>query len=101
MPRAAVSRALLGLFGLAVTAVPSLTRIGPVPPLGPFLDPVAGVWAVAGQVQTEGSLRATLPTLSRPVEVTVDDRGVPHIFAASEMDAYRVQGVVTGRDRLF
>jgi hypothetical protein len=30
-----------------------------------------------------------------------DDRGVPHIFATNEDDAYRVMGYVVARDRLF
>ena len=30
-----------------------------------------------------------------------DDRGVPHIFAGSEADAWRAQGYVVARDRLF
>jgi penicillin amidase len=33
--------------------------------------------------------------------VLFDDRGVPHVFAATEEDAWRAQGYVIARDRLF
>ena len=39
--------------------------------------------------------------MSAPVEVLYDDRGVPHIFAGNEADAWRAQGYVVARDRLF
>ena len=39
--------------------------------------------------------------LTNPVRIVFDDRGVPHIFAASELDAYRALGYVVARDRLF
>jgi penicillin amidase len=35
------------------------------------------------------------------VTVLYDDRGVPHVFASSEEDAWRAQGYVVARDRLF
>lgn len=75
--------------------------LGPLPALGPFLDPAHGVWgAVAGQ-ERRGESRATLPGLGAAVRVVYDDRAVPHIFAATEADAYRALGYVVARDRLF
>ncbi|ACI98763.1 penicillin acylase family protein [Rhodospirillum centenum] len=41
-----------------------------------------------------------LPGLSAPVEVVHDAHGVPHLFAATETDAYRVLGWLHARDRL-
>ena len=35
------------------------------------------------------------------MQVLFDDRGVPHIFASTEDDAYRALGYVMARDRLF
>jgi penicillin amidase len=35
------------------------------------------------------------------VEVLYDDRGVPHVFAKTEEDAWRAQGYLIARDRLF
>jgi penicillin amidase len=75
--------------------------VGPVPPLGPFLDPANGVWASAAATNFPPLQDVNLAGLSAPVQVLFDDRGVPHIFAASEEDAYRALGYVEARDRLF
>ena len=42
-----------------------------------------------------------LAQLQAPVEVRYDERGVPHIKAASEADMYRALGYVQAQDRLF
>ena len=41
----------------------------------------------------------TFPGLSAAVEVVVDDRGAPHIYAANLNDAIRVQAYLMARDR--
>ncbi|MEV6905132.1 penicillin acylase family protein [Amycolatopsis sp. NPDC051372] len=43
----------------------------------------------------------TLPGLTAPAEIVVDRWGVPHIYAASTYDAFRVQGFNAARDRLW
>lgn len=43
----------------------------------------------------------TMPGLQAPVQVSYDRRGVPHVFAANELDVYRALGYVVARDRLF
>ncbi len=87
--------ALLGALYVGLVAT------GPVPPLGRLLDPAHGVWAAArvAELPREQSLR--LEGLSAPVDVRFDDRGVPHIFAKTELDAARALGWVHARDRLF
>ncbi len=90
--------AALSLAGaLCVGAVP----VGRVPALGPFLDPVHGVWAVAAHAELPVLESRTLRGLGAGVDVRYDDRGVPHIFAASTEDAARALGFVHARDRLF
>ncbi|WP_326836923.1 penicillin acylase family protein [Amycolatopsis rhabdoformis] len=42
-----------------------------------------------------------LPGLTGPAEIVVDRWGVPHIYAASTYDAFRVQGFNAARDRLW
>lgn len=74
---------------------------GPLPPLGPLLDPWRGVWAVAATAELPGSARASVPGLSDSVSIRYDSRGVPHIFATGEADAWRALGYVVARDRLF
>ena len=85
-----------------VTIAAGAFRLGPLPPLGPFLNPATGVWSAA--------IHAELPTfllvrrargLDSSVRVFYDNRGVPHIFAHSTLDAYRALGFVVARDRLF
>ena len=74
---------------------------GRAPPLGPFLDPANGVWSLARSAEFPARAQAILPGLSAPVRVLYDDRGVPHVFAATETDAWRAQGYLVARDRLF
>lgn len=94
-------RALLWGALLAVGLFAGARRIGPVPALGPFLDPVGGVWAVATHAALPRQATATLPGLGADVRVLYDDRGVPHIFASTSQDAARALGYVVARDRLF
>lgn len=79
----------------------SVRRLGPLPRLGPFLDPVSGAWGLVRAARYPATASVDLPGLAGPVQVLVDDRGVPHIFASTELDAYRVQGWITARERLF
>lgn len=82
---------------LFVGAVP----VGPVPPLGGFLHPWTGIWSSARVAELPKEATVTLAGFSADVEVKYDDRGVPHIFAATEADAARALGWVHARDRLF
>jgi penicillin amidase len=76
-------------------------KTGPIPPLGPFLDPAHGVWSLARSATMPRDASAAIPALGADVRVVYDDRAVPHIFAATETDAYRALGYVVARDRLF
>lgn len=74
---------------------------GPIPPIGPLLDPAHGAFSTARQAELPSKSTARIPGLIAPVDVRYDDRGVPHIFASSEGDAARALGYVVARDRLF
>ena len=95
-PRFILALVVLGLIGYLSIAPPK-----PLPPLGPFLDPVRGVWAVARTGVLPQTAAGTVPGLGARVRVFYDLRGVPHVFAANELNAYRALGYVTARDRLF
>src|SRR5262245_55880151 len=41
------------------------------------------------------------PGLSAPVELKIDQAGVPHLFAANDLDLARAMGFVHARDRFF
>ncbi len=100
MRRSRSLRLALALAGLAATLFAGSRRVGPLPPLGPFLDPWSGVWASAA-AEPRDSEQLELAVLEAPVRIVYDDRGVPHIFAASAVDAARALGFVAARDRLF
>ena len=75
---------------------------GPLPALGPFLDPARGLWSAArGATDLPNGAEVVVPGLGARVRVIYDTRAVPHIFADREEDAYRALGYVVARDRLF
>jgi len=94
-------RLFLAAVILGALLLVAVRGAGPVPPLGRLLDPANGVWGLARTAEFPRRKEAGIPGLTAPVEVIYDDRGVPHIFAASEEDAWRAQGYVVARDRLF
>ncbi len=89
------------LVGLAACTWLGVRGAGRLPPLGPLLDPVRGVWGLAAAAEFPARSSRRIPALDRAVRVVYDDRAVPHIFAATELDAFRALGYVTARDRLF
>lgn len=61
---------------------------------------LAAAWYVQDKLpQRSGNLH--LAELSAAVDVHYDERGVPHIQAQTELDAYRALGYVHAQDRLF
>ena len=67
---------------------------GTRPPLGPLLDPLRGVWALARSADLPPNAQGRVAGLGHDVTVLYDDRAVPHIFAGGELDAYRALGYV-------
>jgi penicillin G amidase len=98
-------RSRLGSVGalllLGVAGYVGARPIGPLPALGPLLDPANGLWASTRTAELPPIAAGTIPGLQGEVSVTYDDRGVPHIFATNTLDAYRALGYVVARDRLF
>lgn len=61
---------------------------------------LAATWYIQQKLpQRSGTLH--LSELSAAVDVHYDERGVPHIQAENELDAYRALGYVHAQDRLF
>jgi penicillin amidase len=100
-----MSRSRLGsagaLLALAVTGYLGTRPVGPLPALGPLLDPANGLWASVRSAELEPLAAAAIAGLTDSVSITYDDRGVPHIFAGNTLDAYRALGFVVARDRRF
>ncbi len=94
-------RFLIPLVVLAAVIYVAARPVGPAPALGSFLEPANGVWALARNANPPARAEARIPGLRAPVEVLIDDRGVPHVFAKSQEDAWRAQGYLLARDRLF
>jgi penicillin amidase len=75
---------------------------GSLPPIGPLLSPQVGFWQNATPISRDYSETLDLPGITGDkVEVWLDDRMVPHIFAENDADAYYAQGYLTARDRLW
>jgi penicillin amidase len=89
------------LVVLAACVVAGSLPLGPAPPIAPTFDPLNGIWAVARRAELPRTATGHIPGLGARVDVRYDTRDVPHIFAASESDAYRALGYVVARDRLF
>ena len=89
--------------GLVLLALCWLSRFppAPLPPIGAFLNPIHGVWAVARAAELPASAHERIPGLTAPVAVRYDSRSVPHIVAANQLDAIRALGFVVARDRQF
>jgi penicillin G amidase len=86
---------------LAVLLWVGARPVGRAPAIGSFVDPARGVWALARTGELPSDASDVLAALGSTVEVRYDRRGVPHIFATNEEDAYRALGYVVARDRLF
>jgi penicillin amidase len=70
-------------------------------PLGKLLSPQQGIWQNAEATDHDFTTDLTFPQLKGKVDVYLDDRLVPHIFAAQENDAYFVQGYLHAKFRLW
>ena len=70
-------------------------------PLGKLLSPQHGIWQNAENVNEDFTADLKFPQLNGKVDVYLDDRLVPHIFAEQENDAYFVQGYLHAKFRLW
>ncbi len=71
------------------------------PRLGYFLSPQHGFWKNAEKINTNFDATIIANELKGNVDVYVDDRLVPHIYADHDADAYFVQGYLHAKFRLW
>jgi len=71
------------------------------PRLGYFLSPQQGFWQNAESVSADFNQEIKSPELKGKVDVYVDGRMVPHVFAENDFDAYFVQGFLHAKFRLW
>ncbi|GAB4411076.1 MAG: penicillin acylase family protein [Bacteroidia bacterium] len=91
----------LSLFITLLLTGALLMPLGQTPPLGGLFNPFTGFWQNALPVKPTYDTRLTLPGLQGEVEVVIDEREVPHVFAASTHDLYYAQGYLHARDRFW
>ncbi len=97
-------RILLGGSGLLLlvgTLLVASRPFGVLPAIGPLLDAGHGIWALPAAGRPPVTATVRLPIFEGGVTTIVDTRGVPHIYAEHELDAYRALGYMVARDRLF
>ena len=70
-------------------------------PLGKLLSPQHGVWQNAENMNTDFGADLKFPQLKGKVNVYLDERLVPHVFAEEENDVYFVQGFLHAKFRLW
>ncbi|TAL43551.1 MAG: penicillin acylase family protein [Chitinophagaceae bacterium] len=74
---------------------------GKIPPLGKFLSPQHGLWQNAEPADESFDGELKFSKLKGKVEVIMDERLVPHVFAENDEDAYFVQGYLHAKFRLW
>lgn len=99
---------LMRVLPFSITAVVTLALVwalnrnwGTVPAMGAFLSPQQGFWQNAEPAGKPASLDIHLPDLEGKVDVYLDDRLVPHVFAEKAKDAIYVQGYLHAKYRLW
>lgn len=91
---------LIVTLTLALTTLLNV-NIGPLPPLGKFLDPLQGLWQNAETQTIKLPKSLSLPGLQACVTVRFDEHMIPHITAQNDVDLYFAQGYVTAFHRLW
>ncbi len=99
-------RLFRGLLTFAITILLIWTLNRPwgktIPmPLGSFLSPQTGFWQNAEDVHKSFNQRLDFSELKGKVNVYLDSRLVPHVFAEHDEDLYFVQGYLHAKFRLF
>ena len=87
-----------GLFVLGILYFLN-TKVGNVPALGKFLNPVTGIWQNEKNETISGEV--VIPGLIDKVIVYYDKQMIPHVFAKNDHDLYKAQGYLTAKHRLW
>ncbi|MGZ5136042.1 MAG: penicillin acylase family protein, partial [Flavitalea sp.] len=74
---------------------------GSIPPLGKFLSPQQGFWQNAENSDADLNEEFSFTGLKGKVNVYLDERLVPHVFAENDDDVYFVQGFLHAKYRLW
>jgi penicillin amidase len=89
-------------FLITIALVVVLSRPwGSIPALGSFLSPQQGFWQNAEPVDGSRNEHFVFDGLKGKVNVYLDERLVPHVFAENDEDVYFVQGYLHAKYRLW
>lgn len=72
-----------------------------IPPIGKLLHPHIGLWANGVSPSAAADETLEISGLAAVTQIHYDERGVPHIYAESMLDAITVMGYCEARDRAF
>lgn len=86
---------------LSISLLVCLKGVRGVPALGALLDPVEGLYHTARNARQVADQTVSLDGLKGTVNIVRDERGVPHIYAAHDLDGVSALGFVVAQDRLF
>ena len=100
-PLARTVNLVVALLALALVGQVAWRGGGPLPALGPLLEPTTGVWAAAPNAELPKNASLRLRGLRAPVSVVLEADGLPHIRAASQHDLWVAMGYLHARFRLF
>jgi penicillin amidase len=89
-------------FSVAIVFVVFSSALGPLPPLGDFLDPTGGgIFGVAQDSEHPTFKELYYPNLKGDVTVYRDNKGIPYVYAEFDSDLFFVVGYLQAQDRLF
>ncbi|MFY8005956.1 MAG: penicillin acylase family protein [Sediminibacterium sp.] len=93
-------------LSITVALVWALNRQWPLgsiksPRIGYFLSPQQGFWQNAESASPSFDLAVKSPELKGKVDVYIDQKLVPHVYADNDFDAYFAQGFIHARFRLW
>jgi penicillin amidase len=74
---------------------------GGIPALGKFLSPQQGFWQNAEPTDANLNEEISCKELKGKVNVYLDERLVPHVFAENDEDVYFIQGYLHAKYRLW
>lgn len=88
---------------LLTTLLNSSFKIGDtaLPALGNFLSPTHGFWTNVKDIDTFDDISLENEALNDDIEILLDHRLVPHIYASNLEDAMFAQGYILAKHRLF
>ena len=89
------------LLVLAALLYAGTAGAGPLPPLGPMLNPGTGVWTMAADAHTPSDSTLHLAGLQAPVKVVYEADGTAHISAGNTHDLFMEIGYLHAANRLF